>query len=184
MLSSAIRVGVFPRDMLTEELEQCVLERKAVLEHLVPLVLELVREQGEIMKREVYFSHIMVEKELHDVGGFGFRTHFGQSKTGGNTLLVWHYPTGNKYDFTTVLKVEWQTGSFSVETCTVHSFDTDTAWQEALSDAILRRYQTLATMNESAQAELALHVGITKEAQETEQNRTLETEARRLGISF
>ena len=166
-----------------EELDRRIAERKAALDRFVPAVLALLTEHGEVLERELRGNfHTSIDKELRPFDTFSFLGSFGQSAMGGNTLTIWHHPSGDMGEDTQskcVLSVYWQVADFSSDECEVSRFVSNLAWQNDLGSLLARKDEIFAAQD----AAKAKKIRATEEvAREGAEKRSLLKDAERLGI--
>jgi hypothetical protein len=133
-------------------LSRQVKARQKFLNEAVNSVLELLRDHGKIIKREVGSSNTHTIREL-SIGPFKFVADTGMTMVGGNTLEITH--TSKKAGTHRVLEVYWQVFEFKAENsdAVVEIFKDDREWQSTLRRLMRDKEKELSKIRDAATKE-------------------------------
>jgi len=173
-------------ELTNKDLARKIRGRKNFLDKTVDAVINLVCNRGKVLSRSEHSAHTHIIWELHNFGGFSFRTDLGQTMFGGNTVKVYYHP-GRSFreggldsawdkDCSPVLIVYFPTeGDYKVG-----QFNEKTDWQRALIRVLKNQNNIAAQINKAKEKE---NKTLQKWSQKDEKNAQLIKEAQKLGIT-
>jgi hypothetical protein len=162
-------------DTTLEKLALQVKERKEFLIAVLKHIEKVLREYGEIIKREEFSYHTKLKQEIEGVRGFSFYSYSGHTDCGGNDIKVWYDPSG-KEKGKCVLELYFQSG---YDECKVKHFDPDSDWQQKLLDMAKNTEEVLAELRRKNAAASQAEIEASKAADDAAK---LKAEAMRLGL--